>query len=121
MTVYVVQNQHWVDHNTGRLKPKFDFTPAEEFGELEFLLKPGASPFDIEPALRQLHERLADFSDDDWLICVGNPALLAAAAGIAAFNNGGNVNLLQWSGAKRRYIPVGIQDMFNEEATHVQG
>lgn len=111
MTVYVVQDSKHVS-NQGRLEPKFDFTPAEEFGELSFLLSPSASPFNLEPVLSELQEKLRGFNDADYLLLVGNPVLLGLSVAIAADANEGRVTMLQWSGAKRRYIPVRATDVF---------
>lgn len=110
--VYIVQDTKWVDPKDGTLKPKFDFSPAAEHGEPTFLLGSNASPFNLQSVLPELHERLKTFSDDDFLLLVGNPVLLGLAVAIAADYNDGNVNMLQWSGAKHCYIPVKAQGVF---------
>lgn len=115
MTVYVVQDTKWVDPKDGQMKPKYDFTPAEEFGELRFLLRPSASPFNLGPAVSRLQEKLADYKDGDYLLLVGSPVLLGLAVAIAADYNNGNVSMLQWSGAKGCYIPVHAKDVFPSE------
>lgn len=112
MTVYVIQDTKWVDPKDGQLKPKFDLSPALEFGELSFLLGSNASPFNLGPVLPELHERLKDFNDDDHLLLIGSPVLLGLAVAIAADVNDGNVKMLQWSGAKRCYISVSAQGVF---------
>jgi hypothetical protein len=112
MTVYVVQDTKTVDPKDGVLKPKFDFTPALEHGELSFLLSPNASPFNLPPVIEELHERLSDFNDEDFLLLVGSPVLLGLCVAIAADFNDGRVGMLQWSGAKRAYIPVRAEDIF---------
>lgn len=110
--VFVVQDTKWVDPKDGTLKPKFDFSPAAEFGELVFLLGSNASPFNLPPVLSELQERLKDFGDDDYLLLVGNPVLLGLATAIAADFNDGSINMLQWSGAKRTYISVKANGVF---------
>lgn len=120
MTVYIIQDQKHVDKNS-QLKPKFDFEPAREFGKLEFLLKPSASPFDLKPVLKRLHQVLTNFTDGDFLLLTGNPVLLGLAVAIAADYNEGNVALLQWSGAKRTYIPVYGKDIFLPQSDLLQG
>lgn len=112
MTVYVIQDTKWVDPKDGQLKPKFDFSPAAEFGQLSFLLGSNASPFNLAPVLPELQERLKGFSDDDYLLLVGSPVLLGLAVAIAADYNDGNVKMLQWSGVKRCYIPINAQGVF---------
>lgn len=114
MTVYIVQDQKYADKNN-ELRSKFDFSSAEQYGELRFVLKPNSSPFDVEPAIRRMHNVLKDFSDEDFLLLIGNPVLLGLAVAIASDYNDGNVKMLQWSGTKQSYIPVIAEDIFNWE------
>lgn len=104
--VWLVQDTKWIDPRDGQLKSKFDFTAAERFGELHELLEPTSSPFNLEPVLKRLHDNLEMFCDDDYLLLVGSPVLLGIACAVASYYNDGNVSMLQWSGAKRDYIPV---------------
>lgn len=108
-TVYVVQNQNKYDHDTGQYVPKFDLSPAFEYGQLKFLLSPTASPFTPEKVMPDLWEGLADYSNEDHLLLVGNPVLIGWVTAIAADVNDGRVNLLQWSGKERRYLSVAAQ------------
>lgn len=104
MTVYVVQRATY--REAGIVKDKYDLTPAEAFGELEELLDPWAKPFDTAPILDTLFEKLDGFSDEDFIICIGNPILLALAVSVAVDVNDGRVNLLQWNGRQKEYVPV---------------
>jgi hypothetical protein len=122
MTVYIIQDQKWVDPKAQhQLKPKFDFELAREFGELEFLLKPSASPFDLKPVLLRLHQVLQNFSSSDYLLLTGNPILLGVTVAVAADYNDGNVAMLQWSGAKQSYIPVFAKNIFQQETDCEEG
>lgn len=113
MTVYVVCDQRELDTTKGELRNKFDFSPAQEFGELVFILPPSASPFFLENQLSLMHKVLANFGDEDYLLLVGNPILLGLSVTIAAHYNSGNVKLLQWSGARKCYIPVQAREIFD--------
>lgn len=116
MTVYVVQDTKWIDPADGRMKSKFDFSPAEKFGNIEYLLDPSDSPFSLEDPLRQLKFKLVRYDPSrDYILTVGNPVLIGLAIAIAADYGDGDVSLLQWSGSKRYYIPVHAQDIFPEE------
>jgi len=110
--VFVVQNQHRWDRERQTFIPKFDLTPAAEYGELVYLLSPTAAPFTPDPVLGELRDKLADFNDGDYLLLVGNPMLIGFATAIAASANNGHVNLLQWSGKDRRYIAVEASGLF---------
>lgn len=111
--VFVVQNQHFFDRTKGQYVPKFDMTPAEEFGRLVYLLSPTASPFRPESIIEELRIKLHDFGPGDHLLLVGNPVLIGLATAIAASMNRGRVSLLQWSGKKeQRYIAVEARGLF---------
>lgn len=111
MTVYVVQNSLYRD-NRGELVPKFDYTPAEGYGDIEFLLNDSARPFVLAPIIKELQEKLSNFSDADYLLLTGNPALLGLAFAIAADANDGCVRVLQWHGKSGTYTSIEARDIF---------
>lgn len=102
--VYVTQekarkvNGEWVS--------EFDITPALEFGKVEVLMPPGHSFFSPVPVIRALREKLKDFSEEDYLLPIGDPSIMVAAAMIAGEKNGGRVKLLKWDRFQQAYIPV---------------
>lgn len=104
--VYVVQKQMRFDRNLGELVPRFDLEPAEQFGRFVYLLSPSAAPWKPESVLTDLHKRLKDYTDQDYLLLIGNPCLIGFAVAVAAKHNNGRVNLLQWHGRDRAYLKV---------------
>jgi hypothetical protein len=102
--VFVVQCQMRWDGE--KLVPKFDLGPAQEFGELVFLLSPSAAPFNSPPIVEELSGKLAGYTDDDYLLLVGNPCLIGMVVALAADANDGRVKMLQWSGRDQRYRVV---------------
>lgn len=106
MTVFVVQNPHTRDRKTDELYPRFDLTPAEAFGDLEFLVSPTCSPFRAEGPISEMRQSLSQFTDEDFLLPVGNACLSGMAVAIAAGANGGRVNMLQWSNKRQAYSVV---------------
>ena len=104
--VFIVQKQMRFDEDKAELVPKFNVEPARVFGEFRYLLSPTASPFNPEPIIDDLHEKLQGFADEDSILLLGNPALIGWACSIAAYYNKGRVATLQWSGKDRRYIRV---------------
>lgn len=109
MTVYAVQCPLSRDEK-GQTIDRYDLLPAKEFGEVVRLLSPDARPFNPKPIIKELYEKLETFSDEDYLICIGNPILLSMAFSIACDINDGKVTLLQWHGYRQTYIPV-VVDM----------
>lgn len=108
--VYVVQAQ--MKMTTEGLVPQFDFSSAEKYGELVFLLSPSASPFNPDPIIRELHEKLANYTTEDFILLTGNPCLIGWVVGILADKTDGKFKLLQWNGKEQGYIPVEVDNLF---------
>jgi len=85
-----------------------DLSPAAEYGEPIILLKSTSSLIDSQPLVETLCERLATFCDDDWLVPIGEPALMCIAAMVAASMNKGRVKFLKWDRQLSRYIPIKV-------------
>lgn len=103
--VFVVQQTKMKDKKTGELVNKHDLSAAEKFGTLVYLLDAATVPFNPPPVIEELKNKLATYDDDDYLLLVGNPALIGFATAIAADYNG-RVKLLQWSGRRDCYVPI---------------
>jgi|TARA_R110001592_G_scaffold358118_1_gene662264 hypothetical protein len=89
--------------------PRFDLVSAREWGDLN----PLASPHDqihTNPGrmVSHIRRKLHHFNDDDWLLAMGDPAIIGIAFAIAADINRGKVNLLKWDKMERTYYPVRI-------------
>jgi hypothetical protein len=104
--VFVVQEPVRWNPKTREAERKFDLTPAAAYGELIFLLSNGKSPLNTAPLVHDLRRKLADYSDNDYIVPTGNPTAMGLAIAIAATNNQGNVRLLVWNGEARNYICV---------------
>lgn len=102
MTVYVVQEPiKWVN---GRPRSSMDLTPALEFGQIEYLLDSCISPLNSSLVINTLHENLQNFTENDFLLAVGNPTFIGWATAIAADYAEGVVQMLQWDGKTRKYM-----------------
>lgn len=84
--------------------PTMNLSPAERYGELVVLLPPNANRLHTAPLVAALRERMAEFGEDDWLVAVGDPSLIAAAACIASKQAGGVLRLLKWDRLASDYI-----------------
>lgn len=89
--------------------PGRNITHAFDFGSVEVLLNPGVhvvlSP---GPIARQMRNKLASFTDDDFIVPIGDPAAIGMATAIAAQANNGRFKLLKWDREHERYYPVSI-------------
>lgn len=113
-TVYVVQNQQHLNNRSGSLEPKFDMSSASKFGTMVDLLSPTARPFSPGHVIGVLKQKLCHFSDDDFLLLIGNPCLIGFAVAIAADYNDGRVKVLQWNGQKREYVAIEADLLFTD-------
>lgn len=101
--VYIVQvGMQRRDTMTGDKVP-FDLSPAEEYGQLVPLLGPRATPYNTEAIIQELRLGLRDYTENDYLLLVGNPVLIGIASAICA-SKAHTVQFLQWSGRERRYL-----------------
>ena len=79
MTVYVLQEM-------GR-----NVRSAEKFGDLKIVLPDNRQiVLSSGPLTHKLKKELSTFCDDDYLLLMGDPAIIAVAGAIAAKNNNGN-------------------------------
>ena len=91
-------------------KPAFgiDISPALRFGQIHFLLDPD-DLLDTDRAVAKLTKALADFSDDDYILCIGDPTAILAAGIIASQANGGDVKALRWFKRELEYFVFHIK------------
>lgn len=114
--VYVIQNHASYDRSTGLMVPRYDLSPAEKFGELVFLLSPITVPSNPAKVIADLRKKLCDFSDDDYLLMIGNPCFIAWSGAVAADINDGRVALLQYNGSRKVYYVVRAEGLIDLEA-----
>ncbi len=86
---------------------------ARRYGDLTALLPPGhqvvLSP---GPMLFRLRKELNSFTDEDYLLLMGDPIAIGAAVAIAAQANNGLVKCLKWDRQEEDYYVVEL-DFFN--------
>lgn len=102
--VFVVQRPAYYDRDRRGWVNKYDISPARDFGELVFLLRPGnLYRDDLASATASLVRDLADFGGDDHLLAIGDPVAIAAAVMAASRASGGRVSLLKFDRLRGRY------------------
>lgn len=92
------------DKATHTRHPAIDLEPAAAFGEVVFCVSPYArtGPNFITQAIREQRDALADFRPEDFIVCAGDPILIASAMSFAGKRCGGPVRVLRWD--KRHHI-----------------
>jgi len=108
--VYVIHEPVRRDKQTGQMIPVFDLQPASRFGVLTFVL-PGGNrpPLSPEAVLPQIRDAMMAYTEDDYIVTVGDPALYVWAAALAAHGTNGAVNLLKWNAREQSYYAAKAQ------------
>ena len=97
MTVYVLQEM-------GR-----NIRSAEKFGDLKVVLPDNKQiVLSSGPLTFKLKHALKDFNDDDYLLLIGDPAIIAIAGAIASEMNRGKFKVLRWDRNESRYYDIEI-------------
>ena len=109
--VYIIQNvmRKYPDGTYRGL----DYSQAERFGEVVFLFdwnkQVVMSP---QPTIRKLKTVLKDFSDNDYLLLVGDPALIGLTTSVLVTISNGRYNMLKYDRIEKDYFPIRV-DIYN--------
>ena len=89
--------------------PKINIVGAQEFGEIKVLLDEDKQiMFSPAPMVRKMKRMLKDFSDNDYLLLTGDPAMIGVACSVVSEVNNGKYKLLKWDRQERQYYPISI-------------
>jgi|TARA_R110002020_G_scaffold202084_5_gene405072 hypothetical protein len=99
MTVYVVQKP---DESKNILS-------ASKYGDIEFILDRHPDLiFSPGPTVAKVRRKLLEFNQEDYLLLIGDPALIGICVHFALLNNGGRVNLLKWDNREYEYYKIEV-------------
>lgn len=107
--VYAPQMPSRYDNATRLWIPTVNLAPAEKFGEVVVALPPNANRLHLAPLIVALKEQMADYGPEDYVVAVGDPSLIAAAACIASRKTGGLLRILKWDRQTGQYLAVEAQ------------
>ena len=97
MTVYVLQEM-------GR-----NIRSAEKFGDLKIVLPDNKQIIlSSGPLTHKLKKELSTFCDDDYLLLIGDPAIIAVAGAIVSNINNGRFKVLKWDRDEKQYYDIEI-------------
>ena len=104
-TVYVIQEIA----GTKDGRPKINIMGATAYGTFKFLL-PELSQiiFSPGPLIFKLRKGLKDYSQKDFLLLTGDPAIIGVACSIVSDITNGKYKLLKWDKQERKYYPIEI-------------
>lgn len=106
--VFVVQEPVYFNKQTKQMERKMELTPASAYGNIEFLLDSNRLPLDTTSIVWRMKKKLKDFSDEDFIVPVGNPTAMGIAIAVAALSNRGRVRVLVWTKETGQYIAVSV-------------
>lgn len=109
--VFIVQQPSQFDSDARGWRPKFDISPARQWGKLVLVLGPGNIFEDrLAAAVAHMEIVFASYTDRDYLLALGDPVAIAAAAMIASNTTGGVVKVLKWDRIARGYrcFPISL-------------
>ena len=97
MTVYVLQEM-------GR-----NIRSAEKFGDLKVVLPDNRQiVLSAGPMSFKIQQELKDFNDNDYLLLMGDPAIIAVAGAVVSEVNGGKFKVLKWDRDEKKYYDIEI-------------
>ena len=103
--VYVIQELP----GTTAGAPKINIMSAKEYGDIQFLL-PELSQimWSPGPLIFELRRKLKNYTPKDYLLLVGDPAIIGVACSIVSDITNGKYKLIKWDKQERRYYPIEI-------------
>ena len=104
-TVYVIQEIP----GTRQGAPRINIMGAAEYGSLKFLL-PELSQiiFSPGPLIFKLRKALKNYTNEDYLLLTGDPAIIGVACSIVSDITNGKYKLLKWDKQEKKYYPITI-------------
>ena len=87
----------------------YNVRSAEKFGDLKIML-PDRKQMVLAtgPISQKLRQELKDFNDDDYLLLIGDPAIIAVCGALAAKVNNGKFKVLKWDRNEKKYYDLEI-------------
>ena len=102
--VYAPQQPARYDPSTRLWVPSVNLGAASGYGEVVVMLPPNANRLHIHPLIVALKEQMKDYGPEDYIVAVGDPSLIAAAACIATRKTHGLLRILKWDRQTSKYL-----------------
>ena len=103
--VYVIQELPGTRSGT----PKFNIMGASRYGEIITLL-PENSQIIMSPGplIFKLRKLLKNFTEKDYLLLKGDPAIIGVACSIVSDITNGKFSFLKWDRQEKMYYPIKV-------------
>ena len=104
--VYVPQQPSRYDSTVSLWVPTMNLDPAKKHGALIIMFPPEGNRLSTGPLVAAMKHAMRDYSHDDFIVAVGDPSLIAAAACIACRATKGLLRMLKWDRMTSDYVTV---------------
>ena len=103
--VYVIQELPGTRSGT----PKFNIMGASRYGDIVTLL-PENSQIIMSPGplIFKLRKLLKNFTEKDYLLLTGDPAIIGVACSIVSDITNGKFSFLKWDRQEKMYYPIKV-------------
>ena len=102
--VYLVQEIP-TDRETGQ--PKIDITPALKYGEIKIMFpRLKQMQFSPGPMVMEIKNSLKNFTQDDYLLLYGDPAIIGVVCAVVSDITNGKFKLLKFDRRQFSYYPI---------------
>jgi hypothetical protein len=105
--VFIPQIVERYSESNNRMSTLFDFSDAERFGSLIPILEPTDNPLFLTLLTPKIRKALEEFTDDDFFLAVGDPAIIAICAGIILRRHK-RIKMLKWDRRLKMYISLEV-------------
>jgi|SRR6056300_131005 hypothetical protein len=104
--VYLLQDIP-IDRESGR--PKYNIMGARKYGEIEIMFRALEQiMFSPGPFIFSIRQKLKNFTEHDYLLLNGDPAIIGVTCAIASEMTNGKFKLLKWDRQEKTYYPIEI-------------
>lgn len=103
-----------VDHK------KINILPASEFGDIVICWDGNQLMHDTFSCIRKIKKSMRNATKNDYLLCIGDPAVIALSAVILSEITGGNYRILKWDRQTKTYYSIVISMDDEDESVSVE-
>lgn len=105
---FIPQQPSKYDRDTKLWIPIVDLEAVKQYGEPVVMIPPNAGRGNTAPLIDVMKAKMKNYTVDDYIVALGDPSLIAAAACIAARATGGIIKMLKWDRVMKNYISVEV-------------
>ena len=90
-------------------QPKYNILGAQKYGQIVTML-PEKSQIILSPGplIQKLRTMLKDYTEKDYLLLSGDPAIIGVTCSIVCDITNGKFNLLKWDRQEKTYYPIEV-------------